>query len=269
MVEVVFGENATGSLKLAQAYGKGAYLGGAVGVILHEDGREAAQEEIEAALKEARAREKAAWESAVPLGGSAADVVSFSLALSVGDIAEAGAGPRRMEALLRLASIYLEGTTPAAAEICENAAANLSKIQDRLRAGERVRIWYSQQSDEMCGLHWLAAQLCARQAPAGQVLLVRLPDWPEGAERYASWGDVAPGEWGRFLALQRQISPAGLAEIARAWAALQAENAPLRAVAVRFYSFCVAVLTQYIYRYHSTFLAKVQVFLDNKNTQNE
>ena len=72
MVEVVFGENATGSLKLAQAYGKGAYLGGAVGVILHEDGREAAQEEIEAALQEARAREKAAWESAVPLGGSAA-----------------------------------------------------------------------------------------------------------------------------------------------------------------------------------------------------
>ena len=35
---------------------------------------------------------------------------------------------------------------------------------------------------------------------------------------------------GRFLALQRQISPAGLAEIARAWAVLQAENAPLRAV---------------------------------------
>ena len=99
-----------------------------------------------------------------------------------------------------------------------------------LRAGESVRIWYSQQSDEMCGLHWLAAQLCARQAPAGQVLLVRLPDWPEGAERYASWGDVAPGEWGRFLALQRQISPAGLAEIARAWAVLQAENAPLRAM---------------------------------------
>ncbi len=231
MVEVVFGDSAAGSLKLAQSYGKGPYRPGAIGVILlREDGREATEAEIEAARREAEAREKAAWESAVPLGGSAADVVSFSLALSVGDIAEAGAGPRRMEALLRLASIYPEGTTPAAAEICENAAANLSKIQDRLRAGERVRIWYSQQSDEMCGLHWLAAQLCARQAPAGQVLLVRLPDWPEGAERYASWGDVAPGEWGRFLALQRQISPAGLAEIARAWAVLQAENAPLRAV---------------------------------------
>ena len=231
MVEVVFGDSAAGSLKLAQSYGKGPYRPGAIGVILlREDGQEATEAEIEAARREAEAREKAAWESAVPLGGSAADVVSFSLALSVGDIAEAGAGPRRMEALLRLASIYPEGTVPAAAEICENAAANLSKIQDRLRAGERVRIWYSQQSDEMCGLHWLAAQLCARQAPAGQVLLVRLPDWPEGAERYASWGDVAPGEWGRFLALQRQASCENLEQIARGWAALQAENAPLRAV---------------------------------------
>lgn len=123
MVEVVFGDSAAGSLKLAQSYGKGPYRPGAIGVILlREDGQEATEAEIEAARREAEAREKAAWESAVPLGGSAADVVSFSLALSVGDIAEAGAGPRRMEALLRLASIYPEGTVPAAAEICENAA---------------------------------------------------------------------------------------------------------------------------------------------------
>ena len=39
------------------------------------------------------------------------------------------------------------------------------------------------------------------------------------------------------------------------------ENAPLRTYAVRFYSFFVSVLTQYIYRYHSTILEKVQVFL--------
>ena len=231
MVEVVFGDSAAGSLKLAQSYGKGPYRSGVIGVILlHKDGREATGAEIEAARQEAEAREKAAWESAVPLGGSAADVFAFPLALSVGDIAEESVGSRRIDALLRLASIYPEGTVPAAAEICAKAAANLAKIQARLRAGESIRIWYSQQSDEMCGLHWVAAQLAAWQIPAGQVVLMRLPDWPDGAEHSTSWGDVAPGQWGRFLALQRQASREGLAEIARAWAALQAENAPLRAV---------------------------------------
>ena len=227
MVEVVFGENATGSLKLAQAYGKGAYLGGAVGVILHEDGREAAQEEIEAALKEARAREKAAWESAIPLGGNAADVFSFPLALSVGDISEDGVGARRAGVLRRLMTGEPED---ASAAVCEKAAANLSKIQARLRAGESVRIWYSHQSDEMCGLYWLVAQLAAWQIPAGQVFLVRVPDWQGGDVRHGSWGDVAPGEWGHFLPLQRQASCENLEQIARGWAALQAENAPLRAV---------------------------------------
>ena len=40
MVEVVFGDSAAGSLKLAQSYGKGPYRPGAIGVILlREDGR--------------------------------------------------------------------------------------------------------------------------------------------------------------------------------------------------------------------------------------
>ena len=231
MVEVVFGDSAAGSLKLAQSYGKGPYRPGAIGVILlREDGQEATEAEIEAARREAEAREKAAWESAVPLGGSAADVVSFSLALSVGDIAEAGRARAEWRRSCAWRRSIPKEPCPRRRKFAKMPRQTFRKSRIACARGERVRIWYSQQSDEMCGLHWLAAQLCARQAPAGQVLLVRLPDWPEGAERYASWGDVAPGEWGRFLALQRQISPAGLAEIARAWAALQAENAPLRAV---------------------------------------
>ena len=59
MVEVVFGDSAAGSLKLAQSYGKGPYRSGAIGVILlRKDGREATEAEIEAARREAEARER-------------------------------------------------------------------------------------------------------------------------------------------------------------------------------------------------------------------
>ena len=39
MIEIVFGESACGSLKIAQTYGKGKYRGSAVSIFMrHEDG---------------------------------------------------------------------------------------------------------------------------------------------------------------------------------------------------------------------------------------
>ena len=54
MIEIVFGEGACGSLKVAQGYGKGKYLGGAVSVFIRNtDGTAPAAEEIQAAQKTA------------------------------------------------------------------------------------------------------------------------------------------------------------------------------------------------------------------------
>lgn len=44
-----------------------------------------------------------------------------------------------------------------------------------------------------------------------------------------SWGDVSPGEWGRYAPAAKQASPALLSFCAQNWARLQSENAPLRA----------------------------------------
>lgn len=38
MIEVVFGESASGSLKIAQGYGRGKYRGGAVSVFIRNTG---------------------------------------------------------------------------------------------------------------------------------------------------------------------------------------------------------------------------------------
>lgn len=53
MIEIVFGESAEGSLKVAQRYGKGKYPDGTVSVFLcHKDGCEAMDEELEVAKQE-------------------------------------------------------------------------------------------------------------------------------------------------------------------------------------------------------------------------
>ncbi len=47
MIEIVFGESACGSLKIAQTYGKGKYRGSAVSVFMrHEDGSVPSSDEM-------------------------------------------------------------------------------------------------------------------------------------------------------------------------------------------------------------------------------
>ena len=51
MIEIVFGESACGSLKIAQTYGKGKYRGSAVSIFMrHEDGSVPSSDEMKKAL---------------------------------------------------------------------------------------------------------------------------------------------------------------------------------------------------------------------------
>ena len=57
MIEVVFGDSACGSLKMAQHYGNGKYPGGAIGVIVsHSDGSKPTEEEIQTAQAGSRGK---------------------------------------------------------------------------------------------------------------------------------------------------------------------------------------------------------------------
>lgn len=106
MIEIVFGESAEGSLKVAQRYGKGKYPDGAVSVFLcHKDGCEAMDEELEVAKQEYMKKEKEAWENAVPLGGTSRDVFGFELELSVGDISGEETGWERQQELERISTL--------------------------------------------------------------------------------------------------------------------------------------------------------------------
>ena len=106
MIEIVFGESACGSLKIAQTYGKGKYRGSAVSIFMrHEDGSVPSSDEMKKAQLQAQEQERIAWENAIPLGGKSSDVYCFDMALSVGDISDNGIGEQRKNVFKKMLSV--------------------------------------------------------------------------------------------------------------------------------------------------------------------
>lgn len=235
MIDIVFSESACGSLKMAQYYGKGKYQEGSIGIIIsHADGSKPTKEEVETARQKAKEKARLAWESATPLGGKTTDIYGFNLVLSVGDISENQPGIKRKQTLEHLYSVYPndEGRQ-AAEEILKRANEDLKAIQERVTAGEALRIWYSNQPDEMCGLYWFMGQLNQWSVHVEQVSIVKLPEWEADEKgnivRKNSWGEVAPEGWHQYLTLQEPVLPVFKQSCAFHWQELQRENAPLRA----------------------------------------
>lgn len=236
MIDIVFSDSACGSLKVAQHYGKGKYQGGCMGIIVsHADGSKPTKEEVETARREAEEKAQLAWESPTPMGGKTSDIYGFNLMLSVGDISENQPSIKRKQALEHLYSVYPNDEwRQAAEEILERANQDLKTIRERAAAGEALRIWYSNQPDEMCGLYWFMGQLNQWNVHDGQVSIVKLPEWEADEKsnivRKHSWSAVAPEEWQRYISLQKTVPPVFIQSCVSRWQELQAENAPLRAV---------------------------------------
>ena len=234
MIEIVFGDSAAGSLKVAQSFGKGKFHSAAVGVILaHGDGREATKEEIEQAKRQAEERTRREWEQAVPLGGDPDDVYPFSLALSIGYIGKDALEFRR-PILERLCSIYPSDVREGLADqLLRQAQDNLDAVTRRAAEGESLRIWYSDNPDECCGFYWMMAQL-SKINNINPVHVVKLPDWSSVEDgtviRMTGWGDVSPGQWGQYVPLQRTVPKALMRGAATRWSELQRDGATLRAV---------------------------------------
>lgn len=233
MIEVVFSRSAYGSLKMAQNYGVGPYRGGAAVAFIDEaDGAQPTQEEIDAAQMQAEEKARREWENAIPLGGRRNDCFCFDLALSVGEIAETELGAQRRAALEQLSSVWpLEDMEQQLDEQLQSAQRDLASLLERCAGGEDVRVWYSHNPDEMCGMYWLMAQLHTVNQ-RGAVYLVKLPAWEYQDETtirtYQGCGELGPGEWGKILSLQREGKPALVEACAQRWRELQKENAPLR-----------------------------------------
>lgn len=234
MVEAVFSESACGSLKYAQFFGRGEYGGGLLGIILEPSDGAPSEEEIAQAKRRAEEEHRRKWERARPMGGRAQDVYGFSLCLSLGDISENIPGPIRRQVLCAYCgfSPSVPGIGEQLDRWIDGGAETLRAVLERSAAGEPVRLWYSDQPDELCGFYWLLARLDGLEQ-CGPVSAVRLPRWDQrdnSVVTYIAWGEVSPGEWSRFLPLEQPVSPTLRRACANRWKELQKENTPLRAV---------------------------------------
>lgn len=234
MVEAVFSESACGSLKYAQFFGRGEYGGGLLGIILEPSDGAPSEEEIAQAKRRAEEEHRRKWERARPMGGRAQDVYGFSLCLSLGDISEKIPGPIRRQVLCAYCgfSPSVPGIGEQLDRWIDGGAETLRAVLERSAAGEPVRLWYSDQPDELCGFYWLLARLDGLEQ-CGPVSAVRLPRWDQrdnSVVTYIAWGEVSPGEWSRFLPLEQPVSPTLRRACANRWKELQKENTPLRAV---------------------------------------
>ena len=240
MIEIVFGDSALGSLKMAQNYGQGDFIDcySSFGVIgTHDDGSQATDEEVEEARQAFLKEELVLWEKGIPMGGNSEDVYGFSLALSIGDISEVEPGIQRRKVLEWLFSIYPfedeEYQKQLEEELPNRINDMLKTFADRMKNGESMRIWYSMQPDELCGMYWFIFQLDRMKIDCDRISLVRLSEWEsndENGEQKCSWGEVAAGEWHRYLHLERPASKSFCQNCVKRWQDLRKENAPLRAV---------------------------------------
>lgn len=238
MMDVVFSQSACGSLKIAQHYGQGAYTG-AVGVIYAAPEGEspaAPAPEVQRATRQAaEQRARREWEEARPLGGDPADVFCLEGSWSMGDIAESQFPRGRRQLLERLwAASFGESEAEREQELDKAMEALQDALQTvlaRSARGEELRVWYSDTPDDACGLCWLLARLHGLES-RGPVQLIKLPAWEYGEGntlyRHTGWGEVGPGEWGRYLPLAQPARPALLNACAARWRQLQRENSPLR-----------------------------------------
>ena len=223
MLELCFSQSARGGLRCAQHCGGGGRK--VFGVIVdRDDGRPATRKEIRQAQKQAQQKREALDREAIPLGGTAADVLGLSLGLDMEDIREP-LGEARRELLRR----WYDGNDEAADQDWQETL----ESADRLRAcgtGDAVRIWVDHTPSSACGLLHAASIL---EKTGAAVSVVPLPRWREEGKTvvsYQGWGEVEPELFGHFLSREEPVPPLILGVMASRWRELQQENAPLRAV---------------------------------------
>ena len=233
MMEVVFSDSAAGSLMQAAHFGKGAFRGGGIGFI-YAEGDSSDGADMERLRREAVERRRREWESAVPLDVKRADIFCLGLALSIGEISGPDFWSGRGEAFEKLRSVWpAEGSARRVEEKLAECRERLALLLERCASGEEMRIWYSDNPDEMSGFYHLMSLLCPIEG-RGRVCAVKLPDWEtmgDGTARHLmGCGELGPGDWGRLAMTQREITPAYMSWCAAKWRELQEENSALRAV---------------------------------------
>ena len=232
MLEVVFSKSAEGALKVAQ-HCADSCIGSAVSVYcLTDDSSYPSTEEMAQEQQKAEERLKKRQSEAVSLDGNSRDVFCFVNDLSTGDISGDCLSENRSNYIAAAYSLFDEECVYCLAALKETKK-SLDELIRRSSTGETIRIWYSEQPYEYCGVCWFLSELQKRMKKLPHMCAIKLPNRVEAENtivNYLGWGGVCAEEFYKFLPLQKEVTPAFISAAALKWSELQAENSPLRAV---------------------------------------
>ncbi len=242
MLQLCFGDSIKGTLKCAPHMG--STLGGATAVVI------SSSKPLDNPLKKAafavyrtvaepfykhRAQKEQARRcaEAVPVDYEPDDVLALIANLNESSIAGDLMSEARKDYVRAWLCFAPHGDSPATEtdvqqywQACQN---DLQVLLTRVQAGEPVRIWCDFTPGSQCGLYAAAALL--EDAPC-EITVVEPPELETTGKvtRRAALGERGPGEVGKLLKYERPLPIAERHALADCWRALQAENAPLRAM---------------------------------------
>ena len=233
MLEILFTDSAAGGLKHSKDFGKGKYRPHTALAVLTEDGKQLSGEELELYKKEKEEKERIQWEKAVPMDIDIRDVVPVNFGLTTGDISEDYPAEKRLEYLKNMLSIYpgLERAV-STEKWFGKMQANLDRVLGAVKDNQPVRLWYSDNPDELCGLYHIV-YLIDKINPGAEIYTVKLPAQYVREDgtiiSYNGWGDVSREEWHLHFKTEKMTQPFKILCVTN-WRRLKADNAPVRGV---------------------------------------
>jgi hypothetical protein len=223
MLELAFSESVRGSLRCAQHYSPRGWV---TRPILQVS---PAPAHLQTSLEQVRNRRAEEDARGQALGGDPKDVLSLSFALDIGPISGPVDSPARRAQLDAMFGDARPSHASDAQRHWARSTADLDQLLRRAKAGEKVRIWYSDCPYSLCGYYQVLSLLAAYDCP---VTALHLPRWAPLGEDSAlsarSWGEISPGDFASYLPLETPVPKPVRRAAGMEWAALQRENAPLR-----------------------------------------
>lgn len=215
MIEVLFAESESGSMKAAKSTILKWETGGPTSVFL-------------AGKKKPPKREHTGW-----IEGTSEEVICLGFMLDIGNIQE------EIDSLYRKKLIYdmyaqeqwgkdleMDMELRSLAEIYVR---EMQRLKEYLEEGETIRIWYSDAAYSICGFYHLCSIFSKYK---NQLRIVKLPQYVVRGNvivSYKNWGEVAAEEFAGFLQYEKELSREEVRMYQSMWHELQEDNSPLRA----------------------------------------
>lgn len=214
MLEVVFSDSVKASMRAAKNYDKKAWLGGAIGYV----GRKPTKEELEKQFE------------GEAIGGDRNDVVCIGCNLDIGDIAGEFDGAERKDVFVWVYG-FVRFEDSEIEQFFNAQREDFERLLSAAKNGKPIRAWKSNAPFCACAFAFLCDALLDIDC---ELSVVELPAYWETSENAMQscndWGELSPGQFYRFLPLERRVSAIEKHLQRDVWRTLMAENAPLRAM---------------------------------------